>query len=386
MHRAGVEIRGRHNLRTTMVDCGVMRRRPRYGFVYGLLVALIVAQGTWWVIYQTREGRRHEEAENRRLDLERALVEARLAPPAAGDPDRLRAEHPDIAIVPGPDGPRAVVSPAVREALRNDSARRRRMFLFEGSFFLGLLAAGTLVLVFAQRAEDRFRRSREVFLAGITHEFRTPLASLRLWAETLQRDDLDDEARGRIRARLLEDAVRMESLVAQVLAAGRGGELDPRLFEPLDAGREAKDVLREMEGYLRSRQATVTATLPEGLEFLGQREAFATALRNLVQNAAKYAPAPSTTDVRLTRDGKWLRLAVTDRGPGIAAKDRERIFEAFTRLDDNEPDPGTSTHGAGLGLFLVKRNVEAMRGRVELDSEPGRGATFTLVLPARGDA
>lgn len=363
-----------------------MRRRPRYGFVYGLLVALIVAQGTWWVIYQTREGRRHEEAENRRLDLERALVEARLAPGVAADPDRLRAEHPDIEIVPGPDGPRAVVSPAVRETLRNESARRRRMFEFEGSFFLGLLAAGTLVLVFAQRAEDRFRRSREVFLAGITHEFRTPLASLRLWAETLQRDDLDDEARGRIRARLLEDAVRMESLVAQVLAAGRGGELDPRLFEPLDAGREAKDVLREMEGYLRSRQATVTATLPEGLEFLGQREAFATALRNLVQNAAKYAPAPSTTDVRLTRDGKWLRLAVTDRGPGIAAKDRERIFEAFTRLDDNEPDPGTSTHGAGLGLFLVKRNVEAMRGRVELDSEPGRGATFTLVLPARGDA
>lgn len=364
-----------------------MRRRPRYGFLYGLLVALIVAQGTWWVIYQTREGRRHEEAENRRLDLERALVGALLAPPAApADPDRIRLEHPDIEIVEGPEGPRAAVSPAVREALREETARRRRMFQFEGVFFLGLLAAGTVVLVFAQRAEDRFRRSREVLLAGITHEFRTPLASLRLWAETLQRDDLDDEARGRIRGRLLEDAVRMESLVAQVLAAGRGGEMDPRLFEPLDAGREARDVLREMEGYLRSKHATVTADLPEGLEFLGQREPFAVALRNLVQNAAKYAPPPSTVHVRLTRDGKWLRLAVADRGPGIAAKDRERIFEAFTRLEDNAPDPGTSTHGAGLGLFLVRRNAEAMRGRVELDSEPGRGSTFTLVLPLREGA
>jgi signal transduction histidine kinase len=291
-----------------------------------------------------------------------------------------------LEIAPGPDGMRVRVDPSVRKALREEAARRRRMFQFEGTFFLALLVAGTIILVFAHRAEGRFRSSREIFLAGITHEFRTPLASLRLWAETLQRPDLDADAQRRIQARLLEDAIRLESLVGQVLAAGRGGQMDPRLFETLDAGREAKDVLREMEGYLQLKRATVQSTLPEGLEFLGQREAFAVALRNLVQNAARYSPAPATIDVRLVRDGRWLRLAVTDHGPGIAAKDHRRIFESFTRLEETAADPSTSTHGAGLGLFLVKRNAEAMGGRVELVSEPGRGSMFTLVLPARGEA
>lgn len=361
-----------------------MRRRPRNGIWYGLLVALIVAQGTWWVIYQTREGHRYEEAEGRRLAAERRAAEALLVPHRdAPDPAALRRDFPELRFGDAPDGvPRVEISPDVLRAIHDEAARRRRMFQFEGTFFLVLLAAGTLVLVLAHRAEGRFRSSREILLAGITHEFRTPLASLRLWAETLQRPGLDGDAKRRICGRLLEDAVRLESLVGQVLAAGRGGEMDPRLFEPLDAGREAQDVLREMEGYLRSKQARIAAELPEGHEFLGQREPFAVALRNLVQNAAKYSPAPATIDVRLTRDGKWLRLAVQDRGPGIAARDHRRIFESFTRLDE-APDPGTSTHGAGLGLFLVKRNAEAMGGSVQLESEPGRGSTFTLLLPVR---
>jgi signal transduction histidine kinase len=88
-------------------------------------------------------------------------------------------------------------------------------------------------------------------------------------------------------------------------------------------------------------------------------------------------------DVRLARDGRWLRLSVHDRGPGIARADHRRVFESFTRLEESAPGGATSTRGAGLGLFLVKRNVEAMGGRVELQSEAGAGATFTLVLPVR---
>jgi signal transduction histidine kinase len=349
--------------------------------LYGLLVTLIVAQGTWWVIYQTREGRRYEEAELRRLDARRGHAEALLAGDPAPSPGELRQRFPELAIGPGP-GPVRVDPDAVL-AIRDEGRRRRRMFQLEGTFFLVLLGAATLVLAFAHRAEDRFRRSREVLLAGITHEFRTPLASLRLWAETLQRDDLDEQTRERIRGRLVEDVGRLESLVGQVLAAGRGGEMDPRLFEALDAGREAKDVLREMEGYLELQGAEVSAELPEGIEFLGQREAFAVAFRNLVQNAAKYSQKPARIDVTLTQDGRWLRLAVRDRGPGIPRADHRRVFESFTRLDEPERDGSTSTRGAGLGLFLVKRNAEAMGGRVELASEVAAGSTFTLVLPSR---
>jgi signal transduction histidine kinase len=362
-----------------------MRLGSAHDLLYGLLATLIVAQGTWWVVYQSREGRRYEAAETERLEAEQRQATLVLSsmPELRGDARRLHESFPGLLFDLRGADPVVMIDPVVANAIRHEARRRQRMFLLEGTFFLALLVGGTVVLGFAHRAETRFRRSREILLAGITHEFRTPLASLRLWAETLQRPHLDVSARDRILGKLLEDAGRLEALVAQVLAAGRGGELDPRLFEPLDAGREAKEVLREMEGYLQAHHAAVSADLPEGHEFLGQRMAFAVALRNLVQNAAKYSPSPARIDVRLARDGRWLRLSVGDRGPGIARRDHHRVFESFTRLSEGGREAPTSTRGAGLGLFLVKRNVEAMGGRVELASDAGFGSTFTLVLPAR---
>ena len=372
-----------------MVDFAhlLMKLRSGYDLLYALLATLIVAQGTWWVIYQSREGRRYEAAEMQRLEAEQRQVALLLTkmPELREDLYRLHESFPGLLIDVHGGEPVVRVDPVVANAIRHEAGRRRRMFLLEGTFFLALLAAATAVLSLAHRAETRFRRSREILLAGITHEFRTPLASLRLWAETLQRPQLEDAARARILGKLLEDAERLEALVAQVLAAGRGGELDPRLFEALDVGREAKEVLREMEGYLQAHHAAVSADLPEGHEFLGQRMAFAVALRNLVQNAAKYSPPPARIDVRLARDGQWLRLSVRDHGPGIARRDQDRVFESFTRLEEVARDAATSTRGAGLGLFLVKRNAEAMGGRVELASDAGAGATFTLVLPARSE-
>lgn len=360
------------------------QHHPGLDVLYGLLATLIVAQGTWWFIFQTREGARYERVEVQRLEAElrhaKSLVA--LAPEAAG-PHQLRETFPELDVDAGPNGLELRINPETLEAVRAEARRRSRMFVLEGTFFLALLGAGTLVLGVAHRAESRFRRSREVLLAGITHEFRTPLASLRLWAETLGREDLDEAARARIRPKLVEDVGRLEALVSQVLAAGRGGDMDRRLFEPLDAGREALEVLDEMEGYLKLQRAQVAADLPDGHVFLGQRVPFAVALRNLIQNAAKYSPAPARIEVSLAREGRWIRLAVKDHGPGIARADQRRIFESFTRLEDGEHVASTSTHGAGLGLFLVKRNIEAMGGRVELVSEPGHGSTFTLVLPAQ---
>jgi signal transduction histidine kinase len=357
---------------------------PGLDLLYGLLATLIVAQGTWWVIFQTREGARYERVEVERLESELRHARSLVAiAPDATTSEQLRDTFPELSIERRPDGVDVEIDPEVLTAVRAEARRRSRMFLLEGTFFLALLGAGTLVLGLAHRAESRFRRSREVLLAGITHEFRTPLASLRLWTETLERDDLDEAARARIRPKLLEDVGRLEALVSQVLAAGRGGDMDRRLFEPLDAGREAADVLAEMEGYLTMSRARVAADLPPGHVFLGQRVPFAVALRNLVQNAAKYSPAPAKIDLSLSREGRWIRLAVHDDGPGIARVNHERIFESFTRLEDGDRPAATSTHGAGLGLFLVKRNVEAMGGRVELVSELGRGSTFTLVLPAQ---
>ncbi len=349
--------------------------------LYVLLVVLIVAQGVWWVIYLMREGRRHERLELRRLEAERRQAELALQvlPEAQSDPARtIREKFPELVLETRGDSLVVRVDPLAVSSIREDANRRTRMFLFEGTFFLVLLAAGMIVLGVAHRAEARFRRSREVFLAGVTHEFRTPLAALRLHAETLARPELPEEAHRALLPKLETEVDRMEALVDQVLEAGRDGALDPATFETLDAGEEAAHVLEEMDGYLRRESARVEARLTPGSAFRGRPDAFATALRNLVQNAAKHSPRPAAITLDLAADEHCVRLAVRDAGPGIAKEHHARIFESFARVESGDR---ARTRGAGLGLYLAKRNIEAMGGHIELNSETGRGSTFTIVLP-----
>ncbi len=358
-----------------------MKFRDPLRVLYVLLVVLIIAQGAWWVIYLTREGERHERLELLRLEAERRQAELalRVLPEARDDPSRIvPSEFPELVLEPRGDSLAVEIDPRALESIRHDANRRKRMFQFEGTFFLGLLAAGMIVLGVAHRAEARFRRSREMFLAGVTHEFRTPLAALRLHAETLARPELPEEARRLLYPKLEVEVDRMESLVDQVLEAGRESALDARTFETLDAAREAEHVVEEMDGYLRREGAKVESRLPQGNAFRGRSDAFATALRNLVQNAAKHSPKPAEIALDVGGDDSWVRVAVRDQGPGIAKEHHARIFESFSRL---EPGDRARTRGAGLGLYLAKRNVEGMGGRIELVSEPGRGSTFTIVLP-----
>jgi signal transduction histidine kinase len=339
---------------------------------------LVLALGAWWVIYQTTEGRRHERLELQRLEAERGQAESliRVLPPDVDAARIIRESYPDLTFRPREEPP-VVIRPDLIERAHEGARRRSRMFAWEGVFFLALLASGMIILGIGHRAEMRFRRSREILLAGVTHEFRTPLAALRLHTETLQRPDLAEGARASILPRLVQEVERMETLIDQVLKAGREDELHGPM-ELLDASHEASSVLREMSAYLEMEKAEVAANLPQGMTFLGHRAAFATAFRNLVQNATKHSPAPAHISVQLASNGSDLRLSVRDEGPGIAREHHQRIFESFERVSGGD---ASRTRGSGLGLYLAKKNVEAMGGRIELASQPGRGSTFTIVLP-----
>lgn len=355
-----------------------MKIRVSLRLLYGVLVFLVLALGAWWVIYQTTEGRRYERLELQRLEAERLQAEGLVtALGNAVDVGRiLRESYPDLIYRPG-ETPSIVIRPEMIERAHEGGRRRSRMFAWEGVFFLALLASGMIILGIGHRAEMKFRRSREILLAGVTHEFRTPLAALRLHAETLQRPELADHVRAGILPKLVGEVERMEMLIDQVLEAGREGEVnEPK--ELLDASVEANTVLRDMGAYLQMEKAEVAAKLPSGMTFLGHRSAFATAFRNLVQNATKHSPAPARIAIQLDSDERDLRLSVRDEGPGIAREHHQRIFESFERVSGGD---ASRTRGSGLGLYLAKRNVEAMGGRIELVSQPGRGSTFTIVLP-----
>jgi len=356
----------------------------KLGLLYGVLVTLIVAIGVWWVYFMTQESQNYERYMMQRYTTDQlhAHYLIKTVGDVAHDPVRMLGEtYPHLRFVMTREGWNVHVVDEAHQAVHAEATRRRRMFMTEGAVFILLLFAGTTVLTVAFRRERDFKRARELFLAGATHEFKTPLASLRLYTETLNRPDLAEDKRARIRATMLDDVERLESMVEQVLLVSREEELGRDPDEVLDVGHEATLVMEDLAPFLNGHGARVTTVLPADMRIFGQKTALAVALRNLVQNAVIYSPPPATVCLSLTRNGRRLRLAVADEGPGIARKDRQRIFESFTRLDAPAGSFTKRPRGSGLGLYLVARFVKNLGGSVELVSEEGRGSTFTIILP-----
>ncbi len=362
-----------------------MRLRQNLGLLYGILVFLILAIGAWWAFYMVQEGRHYEQYRLQLFATERlhAAFLINSVPEIAADPEgQLGEDFPELEFVR--EGERITVRtrPEAIAAVHREAARRRRMFLSEGAFFLVLLMAGTTILTVAARREQEFKRARELFLAGATHEFKTPLASLRLYTETLSRPDLETAQRQRILDAMIQDIERLEGMVEQVLAVSRDADgTGPLRPEPLDVAEEVRAVLDQLAPLFQSHGARIETTLPPGCRVLGDRQLLRTAVRNLVHNAVMYSPAPATVRVVLQRRDGRCRLTVSDDGPGIPRREQRRIFDSFTRGSSGVSRSG----GSGLGLYLVKRNTERLGGRIELASSPGHGAAFTLDLPATTD-
>lgn len=218
------------------------------------------------------------------------------------------------------------------------------------------------------RLELGFRRQQE-FAADAAHELRTPLAILRARVETLQ-----DRKFG---AALLHDIDSMTRTIGQLLDAA---EIESIVIDPGEVA-DLRSVSREIAEFIAplalSEQKSIALTGTEQSVFVkGNSEMLRRAIRNLVENAIKHTPVGTAVEIRVDEDGS---VSVSDTGEGVAASDREKIFERRLKGDANM----LSAEGAGLGLSIVKRIVEAHGGRILLDSNENGGARFTIhLMPA----
>lgn len=354
--------------------------KTRLGLVYGILVALLLIMGTWWVYFLTQEGQVHARYQRQKLANDRlhATFLIQSEPRIAAEPERWLGESfPQLRFLKTDHGVDVVVDPDVLRDIDSRARRTRNMFLYEGLFFLALLLAGSTILVLSWRTEARFKQARELFLAGATHEFKTPLASLRLYTETLGRDGLPDEEKSRIRTRMVQDVSRLEELVDDVLSAGAGDGFSegPRL--DLDLLEECSEVVESVRRFTSERKAVISVDGPTGCTVRGHKGVLDLALRNLVLNAVRHCPAPVRVRVRVVEGPEWHRVEIEDDGPGIPRRLHRKVFECFYSGGDD----GRSV-GSGLGLFLVNRNIEKLGGRISLASEENQGCVFTIRLPA----
>jgi signal transduction histidine kinase len=245
---------------------------------------------------------------------------------------------------------------------------------------LALMAAAVLgsglLAFFALHRDRQLWRARQDFVSNVTHELKTPLARIRLFNELLLADRQEDaEKRGHYRTVIDRECRRLTLLVERVLDFSRSERGGRRLQkEPVDLRRVVEEAI---ESLAADPSRVVTELRPVPM-LAGDAQALQQVVSNLLDNALKYSPEDRPVAVSLMAGDAVVTLRVRDQGCGIPASERERIFDEFYRVESGDTQRAS---GTGLGLALVRRAVAAHGGRIEVESEVGRGSAFTVTLP-----
>ncbi|HTT60613.1 MAG TPA: HAMP domain-containing sensor histidine kinase [Bryobacteraceae bacterium] len=258
---------------------------------------------------------------------------------------------------------------------------RHGILLVLGTLLMAAIISGVVLNTIFLVREIRRNAQHDAFINAVTHELKTPIASIRLYLETLQTRAVDDAKRLEFYRIMVDDSERLLGTIEQVLRTGRIGATSRRLnLSRIDLGAVIEQCV--------ARVRALHKVSPEALEYrpgppvtiVGDADEVKAAVSNLIDNAVKF----SGNDVRVTVetskvDGNYVSLRVTDHGPGIEKTELKRIFKRFYRV------PGvvaTRVKGTGLGLYIVRSVAKRHGGRAWAESEgPGHGATFVLQLP-----
>jgi signal transduction histidine kinase len=262
-------------------------------------------------------------------------------------------------------------------------ALRRRLVLGGLVGVIGLILAAAYGLYRATARELMLARQQSDFVSAVSHEFRTPLTSMRHLTDLLvSRGVTSEDRRTHYYGLLAQETERLYRMVEALLSFGRieAGAYAFHL-EPVAPSAVVESVVEEFRSESLARGREISCEVDPALpSILADRETLARALWNLIENAAKYSAPGAPIRVFAARSGDFVLLGVGDRGDGIAPAERDRIFQKFVRGADAKR---AGVRGVGIGLALVKRIAEAHGGSVRVDSEPGHGSTFTIALPVR---
>ncbi len=289
-----------------------------------------------------------------------------------------RVEHPIGDLLPGWT---VVATPSKQNAFTTiQRFIAGEYILVIGLLVLSMIALGLALRLAVQQVEVAELKSS--FLANVTHELKTPLAMIRMASETLELGRVrNEEDSKRFLAVIGRECRRLTHMINNVLDFAKIEEGKREFFfAPGDLKRVVADALEIFEPQFKQGGFAVTVDMPEAMPPVEMdSQAIAQCVINLVDNAVKYAGDTKEIAVRVSADGDGrARVAVTDRGIGVAPRDAERIFEKFTRAETGLVH---NVKGSGLGLALVRHIARAHGGDVVLQSIPGAGSTFTLELP-----
>jgi two-component system sensor histidine kinase SenX3 len=258
---------------------------------------------------------------------------------------------------------------------------RNGILLFFGVILLAVIISGVILNTTFLVREIRRNEQHDAFINAVTHELKTPVASIRLYVETLLSRSVDDKKSKEFYRAMLEDSERLLSTIDQILRTGRIGPSSHLVnLAPID--------LRELVEECVARARKLYNLKPESLQYLpglrteiqGDIDEVRAAISNLIDNAIKYSGNPVHVTIEMAKvDSKYIAVRVKDQGIGIPRTELKQIFKRFYRI------PGAASRraqGTGLGLYIVRSVAKRHRGRAWAESEgPGHGSTFVLQFP-----
>lgn len=257
--------------------------------------------------------------------------------------------------------------------------RKKYMILGEGLVFGIMLISGIWFIQKSLERELDIARKQKNFLLSITHELKSPIASINLILQTLIKRSIPPDKSREMHENALSESTRLENLINNLLFTTKINTEYQYNFEATDISTLASSLVKK---YITQHpELNVEHKIEDGITGFVDREAFVSVVMNLMENADKYGEPPKKIQISLQKtDPDTVVLKVTDNGPGIPAKEKSRIFEQFYRSGSEET---RKTKGTGLGLYIVKKIVQAHRGKIRVLDHSPKGSIFEVSLPIR---
>ncbi len=316
------------------------KSRPLFWFY--LLVAYIFVQFIWWTYLM--------------INLNNEVVHLKT------EINLLKGETLNEVVIKGNE-------------LNEKLHKRWLMISGEGLVFVSLLLLGIYQIRKTFNKEAKLALQQKNFLLSITHELKSPIASVKLQLQTLQKHELDREKQKEIIANAISDTERLNSLVENILLAAKiENNIDSIYKEECNISDTITEVMNQTIASFNYKQKVVLAIEP-GIYMKIDKTNFPSIILNLFENAVKYSTGNSTITVSLKKQDQAIILSVADEGLGISDMDKKNIFEKFYRIGNEET---RSTKGTGIGLYIVNYLVEQHNGTISVKNNLPKGSIFEV--------
>jgi signal transduction histidine kinase len=314
--------------------------------LFAVIVVYILAAGFWWSYLLHSKNKEVIDAQLQKLEILQKTAESNI--------DKINEE---------------------RKAVLSRFNRQRWMIIGEGAVFMIILLIGLWRIYRIRQKELALALQQQNFLLSITHELKSPLASVQLVLETIQKRQLTTEQLQKLSSNGLKENERLHRLVQDLLLAARVEGGYEYVFEELDLN----SLLKECVGWVIPKYSGKInlETSEDVLLFAADKNTLSAAFSNLIENAVKYSEGNEPINVKAYRKKHQIFVEIADFGPGIPKSEREKIFNKFYRIGSEYT---RKTKGTGLGLYIVKKVIEAHGGAITLKDNQPKGTVFTVVL------